>query len=64
MINKIIENINVNNMCSYYHILGDKGYITKNIFKINNKPVHVLTYNKKNTINKNKKYNEFKLKKK
>jgi hypothetical protein len=63
MIKKSLENVKINNDSNYFYLLGDKGYKTKEIFKLNNKIVKIITPDKSNTKNKNSNYKNKKLKK-
>ena len=65
MINKSLEKVKINNNSNYFYLLGDKGYKTKETFKLNNKIVKVITPDKLNTKikNKNSNYKNKKLKK-
>jgi len=36
MIKKSLEKVKINNDSNYFYLLGDKGYKTKEIFKLNN----------------------------
>lgn len=63
MVDKNINDIkNINNKASYYHLLADKAYKTKNEFKLNNKKIKIITPDKKNSLNKNTKLKNKKLK--
>ena len=56
MINKNLININnVNNESKYFYLLGDKAYKTQEKLKLDNKIVKIVTPDKKNAKNKNKK---------
>ena len=56
MINKNLLNINnVNNESKYFYLLGDKAYKTQEKLKLDNKIVKIVTPDKKNAKNKNKK---------
>lgn len=64
MIEKNICNIkNVNNESKCYYLLGDKAYKTQIKYKINNKDVIIITPDKSNTLIKNTKFKNIKLKK-
>lgn len=63
MIKKSLEKIKVNNNSNYFYLVGDKGYKTKETFKLNNKIVKIITPDKLNTKNKNSNYKNKKLKK-
>lgn len=63
MIEKSLKNIKIKNESKCFYLLGDKAYKTKNIYKLNNKTVKMLSYDKKNAKNKNSNYNNNKLKK-
>lgn len=63
MIDKSLEKVNVENNSKYFHLLGDKAYKTQKKHKLNNKNINIITYDKKNTKNKNSDYKNKKLKK-
>ena len=64
MINKNLNEINkVNNESKYFHLLGDKAYKTQDEFKLNNKIIKIVTPDKRNSIKKNTKFLNKKLKK-
>ncbi len=63
MINKSLDNVNINNESKYFNLLGDKAYKTKENYKLNNKTVKIITPDKLNTKNKNSNYKNKKLKK-
>ena len=57
MINKNFDDIiKVNNKYNYYYLLGDKAYKTQDKFKFDNKIIKIITPDKKNAKNKNKKF--------
>ena len=57
MINKNFDDIiKVNNKSNYYYLLGDKAYKTQDKFKFDNKIIKIITPDKKNAKNKNKKF--------
>lgn len=60
--NNINDIKNINNGTKYYHLLADKGYKTKVNYKLNNKKIIIITPNKKNSVTKNKKFKNKKLK--
>lgn len=63
MINKSIEGIkNIKNESQYYNLIADKAYKTKDKYKLNNKKIKIITPDKKNTLNKNTKNENKKLK--
>lgn len=63
MIKKNIDSIKCSdNKSKYYHLLGDKGYITQEKYELNGKKIKIITPDKKNTKNKNSKYENKKLK--
>lgn len=63
MINKSLDRVFVNNKSKYFNLLGDKAYKTKENYKLNKKNIKIITPNKSNTINKNTKFKNKKLKK-
>jgi hypothetical protein len=63
MINKSLDNVNVNNKSKYFNLLGDKAYKTKENYKLDKKNIKIITPNKSNTIIKNIKSKNNKLKK-
>jgi len=63
MIEKNVNDIfNINNDSKYYILLADKAYKTKDEYKLNNKKIIIITPDKSNTINKNLKFKNKKLK--
>ena len=63
MINSSLNEIkNINNNSKYFTLIGDKAYKTKDLLKLNNKVVKIITPDKKNTKNKINKFKEKKLK--
>lgn len=64
MINKTLENINnVNNKSKNFYLIADKAYKNKEKINLNNKPIKIITPDKKNAIKKNTKFENKKLKK-
>ena len=64
MINKTLENIKcINNKSKNYYLIGDKAYKNKEKITFNDKPIKIITPNKKNAIKKNTKFENKKLKK-
>jgi transposase len=63
MINKSLDKVFVNNKSKYFNLLGDKAYKTKKEYKLNKKNIKIITPDKSNTINKNTKFKNKKLKK-
>ncbi len=63
MIKISLSNINVKNKSKYFNLLGDKAYKTKEIIKLNEKLIKIITPYKKNGKNKNSKSHNEKLKK-
>jgi len=63
MISKSLDKINVNNKSKYFNLLGDKAYKTKENYKLNKKSIKIITPDKLNTIIKNTKFKNKKLKK-
>jgi hypothetical protein len=64
MISKTIENITcINNKSKNYYLIGDKAYKSKEKFNLQNKPIKIITPDKKNTLKKNTKFENKKLKK-
>jgi len=63
MINKSLDKVFVNNKSKYFNLLGDKAYKTKENYKLNKKNIKIITPDKSNTINKNTKFKNKKLKK-
>lgn len=63
MINKSINSIkNINNNSKYFTLIGDKAYKSKELFKLNNKKINIITPDKKNSIKKNNYFSNKKLK--
>ena len=59
MINRSLNEIkNINNNSKYFTLIGDKAYKTKDLLKLNNKVVKIITPDKKNTKNKINKFKE------
>jgi hypothetical protein len=63
MIKSSLKNIKIKNKSKCFYLLGDKAYKTKDNYKLNDKPVKIITPDKKNAKNKNSNYNNNKLKK-
>ena len=63
MISKSLDKININNKSKYFNLLGDKAYKTKENYKLNKKSIKIITPDKLNTIVKNTKFKNKKLKK-
>ena len=64
MINETLKNINcINNKSKNYYLIGDKAYKNKEKNNLQNKPIRIITPDKKNTIKKNTKFENKKLKK-
>lgn len=63
MIKKSLEKIKINNESNYFYLLGDKAYKTKEIIKLDNKIIKIITPDKKNTKVKNTNFINEKLKK-
>lgn len=64
MINKTLENIKcINNESKNFYLIGDKAYKNKEKIYLNNKPIKIITPDKKNAIKKNTKFENKKLKK-
>lgn len=64
MINKTLENIKcINNKSKNYYLIGDKAYKNKEKISFNDKPIKIITPDKKNAIKKNTKFENKKLKK-
>lgn len=64
MINKSINDIiQIKNNSKNYYLIGDKAYKNQMEIKLNNKHVKMITPDKKNTVNKNTKFKNKKLKK-
>jgi hypothetical protein len=63
MINKSLDKVNVNNKSKYFNLLGDKTYKTKENYKLDKKNIKIITPDKSNTIIKNIKSKNNKLKK-
>jgi hypothetical protein len=63
MINKSLDKVIVNNKSKYFNLLGDKVYKTKDNYKLDEKNIKIITPDKSNTINKNTKFKNKKLKK-
>ena len=53
---------NINNNSKYFTLIGDKAYKTTEKYTLNNKNIKMITPDKKNTVNKNKKFKNKKLK--
>jgi len=64
MLDKTLNSIkHIENKSKYFVLIGDKGYKTKDKFKLNNKNVKIITPNKNNAVkNLNKKSENKKLK--
>ena len=63
MIEKNINDIqNINNNSKYYNLLADKAYKTQDKYKLKNTNLIIITPDKSNTINKNSKFKNKKLK--
>jgi len=43
MVYQSLKKVNMNNKSKYFNLLGDKAYKTKEIFKLNNKNIKILT---------------------
>jgi len=52
------KNKNLLNNSKYFRLIGDKGYITKDKYKINNKSAHIITKTRVNSKIKQTKYNK------
>ena len=64
MINKTLENINnINNNSKNFYLIGDKAYKTKEKINLCDKPIKIITPDKKNAVKKNTKFENKKLKK-
>lgn len=63
MIKRSLDEIKyINNKSKYFVLLGDKAYKCKDKIKLNNKIVKIITPDKINSVNKNNKFKEKKLK--
>ena len=63
MIKKSIDSIkNINNNSKYYYLIADKAYKTKDEYNLNNIKIKIITPDKSNSINKNSKFKNNKLK--
>ena len=57
IIKKSLENMNtVNNKSKNYYLIGDKAYKNKENNSLNNKPIKIITPDKKNAVKKNTKF--------
>ena len=64
MNNKTSENIKcINNKSKNYYLMGDKAYKNKEKISFNKKPIKIIPPDKKNSIKKNTKFKNKKLKK-